>query len=121
MKLETPDDQLMAMAAHRYCMGRSSYIVGSCLDWIKATWEQMQAKTQSIMLRDTLDDLHRYKELPYASDWQRLSRWMWERMDERQKSWLRDAVRHLPDAILIVEPEPSTPNPQGGATPEPPK
>ena len=29
------NDQLMAMAAHRYCLGRRSYIVGACIEWIQ--------------------------------------------------------------------------------------
>lgn len=57
MKLQTDDDQLMAMAAHRYCLGRSSYIVGACLDWLRDTWPQMTPNTQFVILRDTVDAL----------------------------------------------------------------
>ena len=33
------NDQLMAMAAVRYCLGRSSYIVGACVEWVRENWE----------------------------------------------------------------------------------
>ena len=29
---------LMAIAAVRYCLGRMSYIVGDCADWLIAEW-----------------------------------------------------------------------------------
>ena len=48
------NDQLMVMAAHRYCLGRSSYIVGACIDWLTDHWKQISISTQNIIFRDTI-------------------------------------------------------------------
>lgn len=44
---------LMAMAAHRYCMGRATYIVGCCADWLIAEWESLPENVRAIIQRDT--------------------------------------------------------------------
>lgn len=51
------NDQLMCIAAHRYCLGRASYIVGSCLEWLRAHWDQFEPNTQAVILRDTKEAL----------------------------------------------------------------
>lgn len=55
MKLNGLNDQLMATAAHRYCLGRMSYIVSSCQEWIGRTWVEFESNTRIVMLRDTLE------------------------------------------------------------------
>lgn len=42
----------MAIAAVRYCMGRSSYIVGDCADWLKANWPELSDKAKQTITRD---------------------------------------------------------------------
>lgn len=51
------NDQLMCMAAFRYCLGRQSYIVGSCIDWLHDTWNQFEINTKFVILRDTIEAL----------------------------------------------------------------
>lgn len=51
------DGQLMVIAAHRYCLGRCSYIVGSCIDWLKLWWEDFEPGTKAVILRDTKEAL----------------------------------------------------------------
>ena len=53
MKLETMDDQLMAMAAFRYCIGRSTYITAVCHEWIRATWKQFDAQDRMMLIKET--------------------------------------------------------------------
>lgn len=53
------NDQLMVMAAHRYCLGRRSYIVSSCLEFLDQVWEQLSLNTQIVILRDTKEALER--------------------------------------------------------------
>lgn len=53
------NDQLMMMAAHRYCLGRSSYIVGAALDFFDQHWSQLTPHTQGIILRDIKEALDR--------------------------------------------------------------
>jgi hypothetical protein len=59
MKLENQNDQLMAMAAHRYCLGRQSYIVGACEEWLFATWKDISEGGRLVILRDTAQALMR--------------------------------------------------------------
>lgn len=51
------NDQLMIMAAHRYCLGRRTYIVGACIDSLHEIWEQLSLRTQEVILRDTTEAL----------------------------------------------------------------
>lgn len=79
-------DGLMAIAAHRYCMGRSTYIVGDCVDWLCAEWDKLPENVRKIIQRDTEEELKRDDEarergdafLPLGHDcdrreWERLS------------------------------------------------
>jgi hypothetical protein len=104
MKLTGTNDQLMAMAAHRYCIGRSSYIPGSCMEWIRATWAEFEPNTQNVMLRDTVEELVRWPDMAYADEWMDTALWMYERVTDEQKSWLHDAVSHIADAITFLKP-----------------
>jgi len=53
------NDQLMVTAAHRYCLGRRSYIVGSCIEFLNEVWPQLNEITQQVILRDTHEALKR--------------------------------------------------------------
>lgn len=106
MKLKGTNDQLMAMAAHRYCMGRSSYIVSSCQEWIRATWTEFQPNTQSVMVRDTLQELARWMTPGFHDaerhGWQETAQWMWSQLTEVQRQWVTQAVGHIDGAIQFV-------------------
>ena len=43
---------IMAVAAVRYCMGRSSYIVGDCADWLKENWQEISDRAKQTITRD---------------------------------------------------------------------
>ena len=45
-------DELMAIAAVRYCLGRMSYIVGDCVDWLIGAWQTLDQSTRNIIQRD---------------------------------------------------------------------
>ncbi|GIW81503.1 MAG: hypothetical protein KatS3mg105_3310 [Gemmatales bacterium] len=47
--------QLMVTACHRYCLGRRSYIVGACVDWLYKHRRRFEDKTKLIIVRDTVD------------------------------------------------------------------
>ena len=83
-------DHLMVIAAVRYCIGRMTYIVGDCADWIIANWNEWPKNTQEIIKRDLeeafeLDDRARsegrdYKKLGWDCDrneWERV-RSLWQ-------------------------------------------
>lgn len=94
MKLESLDDQLMATAAMRYCLGRQTYIVSSCHDWIRATWDQFDRNTQNVMLRDMIDAICR--DMAGADmdrrGWQKLTVELLGRIDDPQLYWLLGAL-----------------------------
>lgn len=43
---------LMALCAVRYCLGRMSYIVGDCCDWLRAVWPDLDPGLRKIIARD---------------------------------------------------------------------
>jgi len=52
---QSTEDQIMSLAAFRYCLGRKTYIVGICIGWIKKHWKQFSNNTKSVMLRDIIE------------------------------------------------------------------
>lgn len=47
------NSQLMAVAAHRYCLGRRTYIVGACIDWLTKNWDDIDDGGKAAILKDT--------------------------------------------------------------------
>ena len=47
-----PADHLMIIAAFRYCMGRQTYIVRHCTDWLADNWQSIPENTKAIIKRD---------------------------------------------------------------------
>jgi uncharacterized NAD(P)/FAD-binding protein YdhS len=63
MKIESTNDHLMVMAAVRYCLGRKSYIVSSCTDFLNEHWDkELQISDKRIILRDIAE---------YLQDWEK--------------------------------------------------
>ena len=54
--------QLMVIAAVRYCLGRSTYIVGDCADWLLQVWPALETSTQLIVKRDVEEAFKRDDE-----------------------------------------------------------
>lgn len=52
-------DELMVVAAFRYCLGRRTYIVSDCVDWLLAHWEVFSDQTRSIIKRDLEEEFAR--------------------------------------------------------------
>lgn len=60
-------DDLMVIAAFRYCLGRSTYIVSDCVEWLLRIWPKLNENTKSIIKRDLEktfqhDDSHLIKD-----------------------------------------------------------
>lgn len=77
---------LMAMAAFRYCCGRMTYIVGVCVDWLIANWDQLPDNAKQVIQRD-LEDYFKRDDEERAnpdSDWKPLGhdcdREQWQRV-----------------------------------------
>lgn len=85
-----PDHQA-AVWAVRYCLGRMTYVVGSCVEWLIWVWPDLNEDARSIIKRDieeafAEDDRDREK-LNGASGYRRLG------MDMDRREWER--VRKL--------------------------
>lgn len=46
------DDEQILISAVRYCVGRQSYIVGSCDRWVRERWDSLSAGAQRVILDD---------------------------------------------------------------------
>jgi len=44
--------QLMVIAAFRYCLGRQTYIVSACADWLVEQWDNFDFTTKSVIRRE---------------------------------------------------------------------
>jgi len=50
---------LMVVAAFRYCLGRRTYIVGSCVEWLKCYWHEFDANSKIIIAREIKECLEK--------------------------------------------------------------
>jgi len=112
VKISTSNnDQLMAMAAMRYCLGRRSYIVGACLEWLRDVWDQLQPNTQQVMVRDIVEMLiTTTANTPLDCDergWEAFAEWAYPQLSEDQIQWLRGNVawHHKPWPLKVGGPE----------------
>jgi len=53
-------NDLMVIAAFRYCCGRSTYVVGVCADWLVNIWPMLSENTRAVIQREL--------EADFASD-----------------------------------------------------
>lgn len=65
-----PADDLMVLAAFRYCLGRRSYIVGSCVDWLIENWDGIYDHRQNI-----IDEIEAAIENGYAGEECDVAQW----------------------------------------------
>lgn len=88
--------QLMVMAAHRYCLGRQTYIVGACTEWLRANWDVFEPNTKRVMLRDTIEALQDGTAggACDATNWTNFAEWAFEKLSPEDKDWVKGAVAH---------------------------
>ena len=75
---------LMAIAAVRYCLGRQSYIVSDCVDWLMGCWTSLNDRCRNVIARDideafAHDDEARARGDPYRPLGMDMDRQQWER------------------------------------------
>lgn len=91
------DTKLMVTAAHRYCLGRRSYIVGSCIDWLLKYRHKFEENTINVIVRDTVEALQdnaagsEYIDVP---GWRRLAKILFDEMSEENKNWVKESVKY---------------------------
>lgn len=49
---ENQDTEIMVLSGLRYCLARSSYVTGACLDYLKAYWAFMPLDLQGSVIRE---------------------------------------------------------------------
>ncbi len=88
------DSQLMVMAAHRYCLGRGSYIVGACQSWMRTHWNEFDHNTKQVMVRDTIEALQDEMAGPGIDkeSWVHWAEWAWNEMDGASQIWVKRDV-----------------------------
>lgn len=57
MPRKTPEpiyvlDDLMTLAAFRYCLGRKTYIVSHCVDYLRKHWDQIPINTKALICKE---------------------------------------------------------------------
>jgi hypothetical protein len=95
--IEGLDGQLMVMAAHRYCLGRQTYIVSSCIDWLRLWWPKFERNTRRVIVRDTIDALQHDNAGSPTCDvpgWRELARWAYGELPKEDQDWCVNALAH---------------------------
>lgn len=83
---------LMAVAAVRYCLGRMSYIVGDCADWLVSVWPTLEEGARNCIQRDVeeafvRDDEARERGDEYKPLGMDCDRAEWERVRKLWRGW----------------------------------
>lgn len=89
-------DDMMAIAAVRYCLGRMTYITSDCSEWLQQQWPNIKPRARAVIQRDideafARDDVAReagdsYKPLGWDCDraaWQK-ARELWAPLGVRR-------------------------------------
>ncbi len=97
MRIENNSDQLMCMAAHRYCLGRKTYVVSVCVEWLRETWPQIDGYTQGVVLRDTIEAIVRDRAGDSVDryQWIHFLRWSLPKASDETVEWLKNSINHM--------------------------
>jgi len=68
------NENLMVSAAHRYCLPRHSYIVSSCIEYLKENWERMGPNTKQAIIKDTQNAVESGNS-SYETEWSEFLSW----------------------------------------------
>ncbi len=52
-------NEIMVIAAVRYCLGRQTYIVGCCADWLIRHWLEFNEDTRRLVQREIEEEFQR--------------------------------------------------------------
>ena len=61
-------DDLMAIAAVRYCLGRMTYITSDCSEWLLQQWPNIKPNARTVIQRDIDEAFARDDEARKAGD-----------------------------------------------------
>jgi len=57
MEYRNDMDSLMAVCAFRYCLGRMTYVVKDCVDWLIVRWDDLTETDQKLIIKETRESL----------------------------------------------------------------
>lgn len=102
------DTQLMVTAAHRYCLGRSSYIVGAAVDWLWKHRKNFERNTIRVIVRDTVEFLqdHSSDSTQWScdlEDWRSLASKLYAEMLDEDKEWVRSQTSRRDRSWPLIE------------------
>lgn len=100
------DTQLMVMAAHRYCLGRRSYIVGSAIDWLWNNRRNFERNTIRVIVRDTIEALqdgHAGSKTIDVPGWKGLASRLFAELPNDDQEWVRRSVAHRDKEWPLVD------------------
>lgn len=78
------DEDSAAIWAFRYCLGRQTYAVGSCVDWLIDAWPLLDEHAKTIIARDLKEEIQRDDAFRAAGDSYKPLGW-----DCDRKEWVR--------------------------------
>lgn len=92
--LQGLNGQLMILAACRYCLGRRSYIVGRCQEWLQAQWPLVEEGTRANITRDIVAALMKNEAGDQADwiTWRNFAYWAWKQLTEEKCDWIKEDV-----------------------------
>lgn len=67
-------DELMVLCAFRYCLGRMTYAVSTCVDWLLRNWGGFSKHTQERIVKEINEafDKNNYGMEMDKEQWQRI-------------------------------------------------
>ena len=94
----------MAIAAVRYCLGRQTYIVSDCRDWLIEQWPNIKPSARAVIQRDIEESFARDDESREAGNSYRPLGMDWDREDwEKVRGlWAGNARNEAPAAPLAA-------------------
>ena len=88
--------QLMIMASHRYCLGRQTYIVGCCIEWLLKNKGVFNDQTKSTIVRDTVEALQDNAAGSKfdAIEWKSFAETLWKEMSPEEQLNLKRNIEY---------------------------
>jgi len=56
-RLHSVNGQIIIMSAHRYALGRQTYVVSSTIEWLQENWDILEQNSKFVIMRDTASEL----------------------------------------------------------------
>lgn len=89
-------NQAMVYAAFNHCLGRQTYMVSICVDWIIENWDNFNDSTKSCIRRDLEkafieDNEDRLNDRQFKALGHDCDRKEWERV---RALWVGEVIRH---------------------------